>query len=549
MRLKHLLLCLLLPACVPLAADPLAVSAVNEMRQAAGLQLLTESAPLTEAAAAHAVYLQRYMPPGSEQQASAHEERAGLPEFSGYLAPDRAVRFGYPHAQVLENVSLGNPDIRSSVADLMSAIYHRFAFLDFSVDEIGAASVAQRYVYNMGHRGLAQTCQSQVDAAKPARAYNCLGTRMNQADFEAMCRAIPAEALFEQPFNGRCSNGKLLNRNYMAQVCNAPSGAAKFKGSGRYYPLCENGNKIDAGWFDRLCAAPPEAARYEHSASVYKICQPERKVHADWFESYCANLPESVRYTASGRYYDVCENGFQISSEYYQALQNETLAAQPEAVLWPVNGVRVKPVFYSEEPHPTPDLPMTGYPVSIQFNPQKVESAVITVFLLERYQPDALSDWKPLSDIRRIDRLNDVNQRFSELEFAWFPLQRLAWGARYRYRIEALLDGVAQSFASEFETTRLDVPVYTLEGGVPAVQVATKRFVLYRPPDSYDATPFQGINLRYRNRPYVEANVIDANTVEITAGGRGCSPVYLSTRLEEEIRIDFCKQRKWLNLF
>ncbi len=544
-----LLSCLFVSA-EPAIAEPVALAAVNEVRQAVGLQALTDSQPLNDAALAHALYLQRYISPGTEQQASAHEERQGLAEFSGHFAPDRALRFGYPHSQVTENVSLGNPDIQASVDDLMSAIYHRFAFFDFSVDEIGTANAAQRYVFNMGKRNLAQTCLQQPEAAKPVQPFNCLGIRMKSSSIEKMCADLPAQARFDQPFSSRCANGTLLNRRYMEQFCQSPPSQALLKGTGRYYNLCPNGDPIDGNWFDAFCAVPPVGAVYANSGRVYKICAPEVPVYAEWFEQYCASVPESDHYLGSGAYYEMCDNGFQISSEYYDQLVDKRLLAQPLAVVWPADGVTgIKPVFYSEEPHPTPDLPMTGYPVSIQFNPRWVSSAVITGFSLEKFEPGDISDWQPIQAVRVIDQRNDINQRFSALEFAWFPLQRLEWGARYRYRIDALLDGVVKQFGAEFETTKLNLPVYATEGGQKSVVVSSRHFVLYRPPDAYDALPFQGVSLRYRNRPFVEANVIDSNTVEIRAGGRGCSPVMLSTRLEEVIEIDFCAKSKWLNLF
>ena len=330
----------------PVVGEPVAISAVNEARLAVGLQSLAESQPLNNAALAHALYLQRYMPPGTEQQASAHEERQGLAEYSGHFAPDRALSFGYPHSQVTENVSLGNPDIKASVDDLMSAIYHRFAFLDFSVDEIGTANAAQRYVFNMGKSNLAQTCLQQPEAANPARPFNCLGTRVNSSSIEKMCTDLPAQARFDQPFSGRCANGTLLNRSYMEQICQSPPAQALLKGSGRYYNLCSNGKPIDSNWFDAFCAAPPAEAVYSNSGRNYKICAPEVPVYAEWFEQYCASVPESDQYLGSGTYYEICDNGFQISSEYFAQLADENLVAQPLAVVWPANGMTdIKPVF------------------------------------------------------------------------------------------------------------------------------------------------------------------------------------------------------------
>jgi len=490
------------------------------------------------------------MPPGSEQLASAHEERAGVPEFTGELAPQRALYFGYAHEQVIENVSLGNESVADSIADLMSAIYHRFAFLDFGIDEMGAAYAGTRYVYNMGRKNLARVCLAQPREARLEQPYDCLGKLIKQETMDQACVELPADAVFSPPFSARCENSALLDQSYMEQFCAAPPAEALLQGAGRYYDLCGNGVRISASWFKQLCSSERAGAIYPYSGSAYKICSPSVSVYAEWYQDFCANQPASAAYSQSGRYYSVCANGFEINSEYYQSLTRDRLVAQAEVVLWPADGQEdIKPVFYSEEPHPTPDLPMTGYPMSIQFNPQKVKSVAIMGFSLEVFKPNEMSDWQAVNEIRMIDKSNDVNQRFSELEFAWFPLRRLDWNGRYRYRIDALVDGVTQQYRAEFSTTRLSLPIYNVQGGMDSLQVSSKRFILYREPDAYDNLPFQGVNLRYRSRPYVKAKVIDPNTVEIGVGGNGCSPVYLSTRLGEEVEINVCKRSKWLNLF
>jgi len=552
MRFKHIvsLLGLLSLLTTALYAAPISVEGINPLREAAGLQPLGASKVLTKAAQAHASYLQRYMPPGSEQLASAHEERAGLPEFTGKLSAQRARYFGYAHEQVIENVSLGNASVADSIVDLMSAIYHRFAFLDFDIDEMGAANAGTRYVYNMGRKNLAQACITQPREARSEQPYDCQGNLINQDVMDQACSNLPAEAIFSPPFSARCENGRLLDQSYMEQICAAPPAEAQLQGAGRYYELCGNGSRISASWFKQVCSSDSGGATYPYSGSAYNICSPAVSVYAEWYQNFCANQPAGAAYTQSGRYYNVCTNGFEINSEYYQSLTRERLAVQPEAVLWPADGqTSIKPVFYSEEPHPTPDLPMTGYPISVQFNPQKVKSVAIMGFSLEVFKPNQISDWQALNEIRMIDKSNDINQRFSALEFAWFPLRRLEWGGRYRYRIDALVDGVMQQYQAEFSTTKLKLPIYKLQGGMDSLQVSSKRFILYREPDAYDNLPFQGVNLRYRSRPYVEARVIDPNTVEIGVGGNGCSPVYLSTRLGEEVQINVCKRSKWLNLF
>ena len=192
---------------------------------------------------------------------------------------------------------------------------------------------------------------------------------------------------------------------------------------------------------------------------------------------------------------------------------------------------------------------MTGYPVTIEFNPEKVKQVSIMGFVLERRDSGAVGGWRAIEAVRQIDHLSDVNALLSEYQFAWFPLQRLEWGAHYRYRVDALVDGVFRQYGAEFDTTALEVPLYQVEAESGQVTVADNHFILYRAPDAYDDMPFKQVGLRYQGRPYVEVSVIDTNTVELKAGGSGCAPVYLSTRLEEQLQINFCARRQGRRLF
>ncbi|MCP3953154.1 MAG: hypothetical protein GY697_13190, partial [Desulfobacterales bacterium] len=215
---------------------------------------------------------------------------------------------------------------------------------------------------------------------------------------------------------------------------------------------------------------------------------------------------------------------------------------RPDAVIWPADGVRdIQPVFYDEEPHPTPDLPMTGYPISVEFNSQIVDSVSIMGFTLEMKENSEAGAWKNVSQIRMLDALTDINSKLTSHQFAWFPLQRLKWGTRYRYHIDVLVDGAFRRLSAQFETTKLPVPVYDVSGGNNQVIVEENHFILYREPDAYDKKPFEDVGLRYRGRPFVDIEVLDTNTIEMNVGGRNCAPVLLSTRLEEKIAIQFCR--------
>ncbi len=546
----RIVLCLLAFSHVSSVAEPISTLNVNAVRQAAGLLSLAPSETLTRAADAHADYLAKYLPIHRDTLKSAHEQNPTLPEFTGHLASDRVRYFGYPHSQVLENISLGNLTIADSVSDLMSAIYHRFAFLDFEVDEIGAASVAQRYVYELGKQDLSRVCLSEAADAAVEPGYDCLGTRVKKTKIDQTCANLPEQARYVAPYLNSCPNGKLLDAQYMRALCLSPPSEAKFQGFGGYYAVCQDGTKIRSAWLDKICAAKENPAHYGHSARAYQICRPPVQVHAAWYENFCRTIPNALQIHDTGRYYNVCSNGFKIKTEYYRALEAKRFVRQPEAVLWPADQVgNINPAFYDESPHPTPDLPLTGYPISIQFNPAKVDQVSITGFTLEKRINLVEDSWQTVTGFRRIDHLNDIHHQFTRHQFAWFPLQRLSWGAHYRYQIYALLDGVPRQYQASFSTLGFELPIVRIEAGEREITVPNKRFILYRAPSEYDPFPFRDVNLRYRGRRSVEAEVIDANTLKLNITGLSCQAVYIETRLGEEIKVNPCRPGNWRSIF
>lgn len=131
-------------------AEPL--SYLNNIRSQAGLAPLTLNPALTKSAKNHTVYLYKH-------GFSAHYQDKRKAYFTGYAPVDRATYVGYPSLLVLENVSDGQESYKDSIDGLMSAIYHRFGFLNFKIDEIGFARQANYYVYNMGYSKLRQLCE------------------------------------------------------------------------------------------------------------------------------------------------------------------------------------------------------------------------------------------------------------------------------------------------------------------------------------------------------------------------------------------------------
>ncbi len=141
-------------------ATALQADLVNELRLAAGMTTLTENALLAQAADNHAEYLEQNFVENNRTQGFAHLEQTSAPHFTGENLGARALSAGYAHQLVYENISVGNQDIQASVVDLMSAIYHRFTFLDFAVSEMGVAAVGNNYVYELGRAPLRAVCEN-----------------------------------------------------------------------------------------------------------------------------------------------------------------------------------------------------------------------------------------------------------------------------------------------------------------------------------------------------------------------------------------------------
>ena len=144
---------------------------LNQIRGYAGLTSFGKNAELEKAAENHAAYL-------SLNNIASHFEQENLEGYTGRKPDDRAVYAGYGSRAVTENFSLGKHGAIQSVDGLMSAIYHRLGFLDFTKNELGIGIVKGRtghnYVYKMGSRQLNRFCQNSVHAtAGPIYADVC----------------------------------------------------------------------------------------------------------------------------------------------------------------------------------------------------------------------------------------------------------------------------------------------------------------------------------------------------------------------------------------
>ena len=282
---------------------------LNDIRSKSGLIAFKPNHILNKAAKAHARYLLK-------QQINTHFENSRYKGFVGKTPSARVVRYGYASQDVMENVSTNTKNVKGSVDYLFSAIYHRFAFLNFDKDEIGIGS---------------------ADATRKSGIIRAAVYDMGSSKLNSVCKkSFPLK------------NGSM----YMTQVC--------------------------------------------------------------------------------------ADNEKMIPLSLYQKNKNEVRQKNAKVVNFPYDGQKdVVPAFYKEFPDPLPGYEVSGYPVSIQFNPIYYEDKKILLNSFRLYDING----KRVKNTKVLTWKNDPNKRFKKGEFALMPLKRLEYGMTYTALFEAKVDG------------------------------------------------------------------------------------------------------------
>ena len=125
---------------------------LNDIRINSGMIALTNNSYLNSSSYNHAYYL-------NINHKVGHYESSIDQNFTGVNPVDRTLSVGYKSKMVSENLSVGQETEDFSLKGLMSAIYHRFGFLDFDINTIGYSDVNVTYVYNMGNSDLNNLCK------------------------------------------------------------------------------------------------------------------------------------------------------------------------------------------------------------------------------------------------------------------------------------------------------------------------------------------------------------------------------------------------------
>jgi len=360
---------------------------LNQLRQQVGEIPLKENKVLDIAAKNHSTYMFLNNIP-------SHYEKKGDRYFTGVYPYQRAIYAGYYSKGILENFSYGQNNIKDSIDSLFSAIYHRFGFLDTSINEIGIGIKGKFYTYDMGNSYL----------------------------------------------NSLCKKNK------------------SFIGYGKYYiNVCKNKNlKIK-------------------------------------FETY--------------------NNGINILRK-----QN------PKIIIWPPkNSKNILPAFYEEEPDPLPDYGVSGYPISVIFNPYYFKNKNIKIYRFRLFQGN-----REIKHTRLITKQNDVNHKFTKYQFALFPLDRLSYNTTYTAICEYLLDGYIYTLKWNFTTQKLNAKKFIIKDDKQTVVInENQKYIFYFPPSNSN-DKIETYRVSYYSNQKLNTKLLDFNTLSVSVKGAGTIKFYLS---------------------
>lgn len=230
-----------------------------------------------------------------------------------------------------------------------------------------------------------------------------------------------------------------------------------------------------------------------------------------------------------GVYYmqNLCKNSANIVPQaLFEEKQNEIREKNSKIVLYPYpDATNIPPVFYTENPHPLPGSKVSGYPVSVQFNSAFYKTVKLKKFRLFDAEGKEIKKYKVLT------YKNDKNHRFTKLQFAFMPLDRLEYGTTYRAEFEALAEGKRVKKSWKFTTKNPERTLYKITKKKTTIKVhAGEEIALYFEPISN-----KDVLGRIKYTGKLKPTYLDRNTLLVTIPNKRSARGYSLMAGEREV--------------
>ncbi len=168
--------------------------------------------------------------------------------------------------------------------------------------------------------------------------------------------------------------------------------------------------------------------------------------------------------------------------------------------------IDVPPAFFDELPDPLPNHRVSGYPISVSFNPAIYKNAKLLSFQL--FNKEGIE----ITNTTILDAKRDPNKRLTNMDFVLFPLKRLAWNQEYYVKFRAIVDKKLIEKKWSFHTRTFNLPLYSVTPNNNSFSLKKgTSCILYFPPSSKE--DLLG-DLAYPS--HYDIDFIDKNTIKLT---------------------------------
>ena len=246
-----------------------------------------------------------------------------------------------------------------------------------------------------------------------------------------------------------------------------------------------------------------------------------------------SHLCQSSFKMTNGEYYmkNICrQNDKMIPRSRFRGEKDHIRRKNKDVIVYPyANQGNIWPAFYNESPDPLPKYKVSGFPISVQFNPANFNTVKLKSFRLYDEKE------KEVKKTRILQHKNDHNHLFGKLEFALMPLARLEFGTTYTAVFEAVADGRKVKKRWSFSTEDPKEKVYRITKNKTTLKVRSgSTAIIYIVPSSR-----KDILRGYKSRGGIKVSFLDQNTLKV---------VFPKKRSSGRVRLDLGKRKVYFTI-
>ena len=190
-------------------------------------------------------------------------------------------------------------------------------------------------------------------------------------------------------------------------------------------------------------------------------------------------LCKSKGFNVNDRYYfNLCKNkNLRVPKEVYDNSINSLKMFSTKIICYPYNNQKdVSPVFYEESPDPLPNMSVSGFPVSVEFNDYYFKDIKVKSFKLFDINNNLVKSIF-------MDKNSDPNRLFKANQYALFPLNRLEFNSEYRVELKYIADGKEFTKEWKFKTLKPKGRIHKIpENEATLYLTKNSDYILYFPP-------------------------------------------------------------------